>query len=335
MRESDDYLLYVLSAWREMSWSSFRSAYDALYVLCMSYSCDRPQQARFVRWRALRSLEWLGHAESVFDERRSTVYAAPPVLARLPVAGFPTAVLCGARSPHTIAALYDACAKHGCILSLEQQAGSSHFTPRRVSVEAETEADLGKLARDLQVTAEPVPPAQTLLEYAGSVEDYLRGCRPKPGPEIDWPRLDFDTSSLRFQSAGRVDSGARLSKYVHPTRQTSVYYLWYGTTYEQVDGDWGRYAVLRQAGRSVLAYDSRRFLLAAPASAPLPRLLARACALSSGYAPLYTGRPTSSTGPSIRGYDLFRDVPPEIATGIADKVGQKLSPLTVERFEEE
>src|SRR5262249_12744201 len=105
MSEIDDYLLYTLSACREMSWHNFKNAFDALSLKYCPQDPYKTGEARHVRWRTLRSLEWLGHAESAFEEGRSTLYAAPPVLARLPISGIPTAVLCGARSPSTAGTL--------------------------------------------------------------------------------------------------------------------------------------------------------------------------------------------------------------------------------------
>jgi hypothetical protein len=103
-----------------------------------------------------------------------------------------------------------------------------------------------------------------------------------------------------------------------------------------VDRDWGRYLILKEARRNVLAYDARHFLLAVPVSAPLPRLLARACTLCSGYAPrnaLASGQ--AVTLPAPCSYEVYSAVPPDIATTVAAKVSQKLVPVSLDCFLED
>jgi hypothetical protein len=116
----------------------------------------------------------------------------------------------------------------------------------------------------------------------------------------------------------------------------ALYQLWRGATYQNVDRDWGRYLVLKEIARNVLAYDARHFLLAVPSNAPLPRLLARACALCSGYAP----RPAGSGDkalilPARCQYDIYSAVPPDIAAAVAAKAGQKLLTANLDGLLEE
>jgi hypothetical protein len=338
VRECEDYLLYTVSAWRQMSWQNFKKVFDALYLKYAAADGSRNGSTGQIARRSLRALECLGHADAAFDAGQSRVIAAPAVLCRLPISGFPQAVLCGARAPGTKAALENACRGLPCTLSLESHLDRAHgsFIPARVAVESETEEALSQFASRLPVGLSPVPPAWVLLEYSGSAEDYLLTCPTIRAPEIDWPRLDFDTQLLQFRFPGPATPAVRLSKYQHPVRGTALCQLWRGETFQKVDRDWGRYLALREYARNVLAYDARHFLLAVPARAPLPRLLARACTLCSGYAP----RPAGPSGmpltlPAPCTYEVYSAVPPDIAAAVAAKVGQKLLPVTLDCFLED
>ena len=51
-------------------------------------------------------LDALGHCDSIFDSAgEGIVYVGPPTLAALPIPGLPRAVVCGSRSPDTLALL--------------------------------------------------------------------------------------------------------------------------------------------------------------------------------------------------------------------------------------
>jgi hypothetical protein len=68
---------------------------------------------------------------------------------------------------------------------------------------------------------------------------------------------------------------------------------------------------------------TQRFIIAVPVGAKLPRLLERALTLCSGYVATFVeGLPFS---PEIRGFNLFRAIPPQIAEMTAKKLGQTLS----------
>lgn len=335
MRESDDYLLFAVSAWRQMSWQNFKKVFDALYVKYGAATGENGSTGQLAG-RSLRVLECLGHVDATFEASQSTVVAAPAALCRLPISGFPQAVLCGARAPSTKAALEDACRGLPCTLSLEPNPGRGSFIPPRIAVESETEDALSEFASRLWVGLSPVPPAWVLLEYSGTAEEYALTCPTTQAPEIDWPRLDFDTEFLQFRLPAKAMPPMRLSKYQHPARGTTLHHLWRGEAFQNVDRDWGRYLALKHSGRNVLAYDARHFLFATPASAPLPRLLSRACTLCSGYASRLarpSGKPLALPAPCA--YEVYSAVPPDIAATVAAKVGQKLVPAALDCFLED
>lgn len=337
MHESDDYLLFAVTAWRQMTWQSFKKTFDDLYLRYRDKDL-RNDTAGYRAWRALRALESLAHADAAFSDSGSTVTAAPAVLSRLPISGLPQAVLSGARSANTKEALLDACKGLPCTVSAGPHAYGSGgcFIPSRIVVESETEEALAQCASRLRICLSPVPSAWVLLEYSGTAEEYALSRPTVHAAEIDWPRLDFDTKLIQFRSPASAASGIRLSKYQHPARGTVLQQLWRGDTFQTVDRDWGRYLALKEAGRHVLAYDARHFLFAVPATAPLPRLLARACTLCSGFAPrLARQRGSAVAFPAPCDYELYSGVPPDIAATVAAKAGQHLVPMTLDSFLED
>jgi len=134
-------------------------------------------------------------------------------------------------------------------------------------------------------------------------------------------------------------SNIRLSQYQHPSRKTQIYYLWQEEKSTQIDRDWGRYAVLKANKINVIIYDKHLFIMAVPIGAKLPRLVERSLTLCSGYVPKFVEKLplqklTFNSSPSkakgvfnrlnITDFNLFRDVPPQIAEMTAAKLDQTL-----------
>jgi hypothetical protein len=316
-----------------MPWPTFKKVFDVLSVKWQTRD-GTVESPRYLAWRAVRALDSLGHVDAMFGSGEPSVVVAQPILCRLPVSGLPQAVLCGARSPGTRAAVEHASRGLPCTLSFLPHPCAGHlFLPSRIAVEGETVESLAEFANRLQASLTPTPTAWALAEYSGTVDDYSNASPECATTELNWPRLDFNLETLQFSASAR-DGPCRLSKYEHPTRSTTVYQLWRAGTYKVVDRDWGRYLALRAHARHVLAYDARHFLLGVPTNVPLPRLLARACALCSGYASRSV-RAGGTELPVRCSYEVFTDVPPDIAGTVADKVGQRLVPARLEGVLEE
>jgi hypothetical protein len=349
-------LLYVLSTRGEMSWRSFKEIFDALYTVqstrqdSASPYDDKDRESRFPRNQTVTVLNALAHCDFDFKEGGGRVYVAPPVLARLPRAGLPQAVLCGARSPQTCAQLEAACAAQGALLEWETQPASlqssAAFTPPRVVVQATTTEDLEAVACLLDIHCRVQPPAWELLYHAGSLDALLDSSRPIEASNLKgWRRKDFDPRTLsikeplgRKPNASNETINTQLIRYTHPRTKASRNYLAKDDQFTPLGTDWehyawGRYAVLRAAGYSVLAYDERSFHLAAPIGAPLPRLLARSLALCSGYAPHFLPRRAASwNSPEPCGFNVYRWIPPQIARMVAEKLGQVLLRQEIKAF---
>jgi hypothetical protein len=330
-------LLYVLSARREMSWRIFKEVFDALWLGDRA-STEVPapesedeadeREGGFARRHTATVLDALGHCDFDWSQAGGRVFVGPAVLARLPRAGLPQAVLCGARSLETRVQVEKACALHGATVEWRAQKSSVAFVPPRVVVEAASVAVLEAVARDLNITVLSEPAAWQILHAAPNLETTLAACRWGMVSDLNWRRRDFDPRTLTFWEGVRApasEGALHLIRYTHPRRQTSLHFLWRDGQLAEADLDWGRYAVLNSIGRSLLFYDPRSYGLATPASAPLPPLLARSLALCSGHAPLFVPRRNVPwPSPERRGFNVYRAIPEQIATMVASKLGQVL-----------
>lgn len=329
MSDRSDFLLYYISARRELPWDTFKAAYDALQI--EQAGAVAPEALNYRRGRIARILDSLGHCDIVFGEGGGRVYAAPPVLARLPIRGVCRAILCGVRNPQTILDLKAACRTLRCTMKVATQNHGKEIVcvPQRVVVEAESGALLAELAKKVEIGYQDVPPAWGMLQFASSLEQYMAARSWSFEQDINWLRNDFDTQSLQFSNHFSTHDN-RLSRYADRMRSGHIYYLWRGQERTRIDVDWGRYALLNIHSKHVLLYDANTMRLAVPSTASLPRLFNRALVLCSGYTPFPIKKQVSFTQKKDPlGFDVFMGIPPDIAQLLATKLGQVLTEATL------
>jgi hypothetical protein len=322
MPSRGDVLLFAVSAQREMAWPVFAAAVDAVFVPDERVGADM----RHARAAVAALGDELAHWDVTQTDQGTRLYIAPPVLALLPCPGLPRAVLCGSRSPDTFPAVAAAARRLGDVeVRRAGQLALHPFAPTRVEVVAKTADGIAALAATTKIRFEPVPPAWVLAAASCCVDDYLETLEWSPAAELNWRRRDFDTERLRFVQAGSgpASAGLRLCAYEHPSGWAWQDRLWRGTQSAKVDRNWGRYAVLAESQARLPRYDRHTGMVTVPRQVPLPKLLARALALSSGKPPAY------APGDGL-GYHQFSDVPADIFATIAAKLGQPRSHLEQE-----
>jgi hypothetical protein len=333
-------LLHILSARRELSWRNFKVIFESLYAPLRAGESKGNGEwgSSFALRRTSATLDALGHACFSFEEGRDRVYVAPTILALLPRAGLPEAVLCGARSPDTREQVAAVCNNLGAKLTWQEQtqrAGNA-FVPARVSVTASSLETLKQVAQDLAIRFSTSPPAWDLCQISPSLSEILSDAQIKASTTLDWRLKTYDVAALRWQDTSNAsgqgefpaDRGGLLC-YSHPRRQLRRHYWAGGEDGSRpllpIDPDWGRYAALKARQKHVLVYDERSLFLAVPAGAPLPRVLGRAIALCSGFSPaLLPRRVVSWDHPEMREFAVYESVPPQIAQAVAEKLAQRL-----------
>lgn len=311
-----DVLLYALSAERVMTWDMFKRTVDRTCVPDDQIATE----SRYVRSEALDIGNVLGHWEVVGTGATRRIAVAPPVLARLPWPGLPMAVLCGSRSPDTIAEILATCdSVGGPSLSMSHQLHHP-YAPMRLVLSAESEEQMSAVGRALSVRYDPTPAAWSIAIASATVEDYIRALAWEERAELNWNRRAFDPELLRYRSSdGTYHSQLRLVMYSHPSGWDWRDWLWKDGESADVDRSWGRYCVLASVGRTVLHYDHKDGIATVPRQIPLPKLLARALTLSSGKAPGLV--PDSGIG--LRAYP---SVPRAVFDVVTAKLHQKASP---------
>lgn len=325
MFDIGDALLFALSAWRQCSWRSFRRAFDDLYIRSLATSGTIEEPGSIVRRNAARALDALGHCEVIFGTGSNSLFAAPSVLAQLPAAGLPRAVLCGSRSPDSLRALRDAAGRVGPSLQVQaaSQVSINRFAPARIEVQATSEAAMSRLAQDVGLAYEAVPPAWSLVSVSGSLDRFMESLAWSQRPALNWVSTDFDPDQVRFSGGSTSGVDLILRRYQDPVRGGWLFWLWLGGHCAEIDDpSWGRYAVLAALGRTVLRYDAASGELSVPAGVPLPRLLSRAMTLCSGYAAAMVAEPARVAGGVPRRYAVYRGVPPDVLRVCAEKLGQ-------------
>jgi hypothetical protein len=325
--EDGDALLFILSAWRKTSWPSFGKAFDDLHTRKVKRQRSiNSEPLRYLRFRAARLLVSLGHCDVDFRDENKHLIVAPAMLAALPAAGLPRAVLCGARSSETTIVLRKTCTQIGQAIRIEisSQDDRASFAPSRIEIEGESNEALNHLADKLRIPYSSVPPCWAITKLSGSLEEYLKSLKFTQQQELNWEREDFDPERLIFTLATKESDGLRLSRYRDPVRLQWIYRLWQRQMSAEVDPSWGRFAILRAAGQGALRYNNTTGVVAVPRGTPLPPLLTRALTLCSGYAPQFVRRSNVVThSRELYGFELYIDVPPDVLTLVASKVGQQ------------
>jgi hypothetical protein len=322
MFELGDNLLYVLSAWSQLTWARFREAFDELAVRSGAAADARPgTELRFRRDATRRTLHALGHIEYGAGHPGDRIYIARPCLMTLPAAGLPTAVLVGARAPATAGTIRATVRGLGNRLRFEAgvQGAPWGFAPARLAFEGNTTTDLEELAAALGVSFAAVPTTWLSIVNAHSVSDYLAELSWESQSELTWPREDFNPQALSFTRDHRPHDDLRLSRYQDPIRGSYHYLLWRQHERAGVDVDWARWAVLSANGIAAMRYESAALRVTLPVTVPLPAILSRAAALCSGRAPTLGHRVARSAMPGTLTYEA---IPPDVYAALASRLGQ-------------
>ncbi len=331
----EDLLLHIITARNIISWQNFKGICDFLAcresAVAPSTSPSRPiGSIANKRTIVVRLLDSLGHVNIHSDNWE--IAAAPALLARLPHAGFPRAILAGGRSPSTISEIANAIGNLNLqvCLYVDRQNSPFPFLPARVCLRAESPNDIMKIAEYLHIPYLDTPPAWSIVHFAQDIIKYTAACQWTQGEELNWRRVDFDPQRLSFGCSHSIKDKMRLARYTDPIRGIFTHYLWLDGQRAKVEPDWGRYAVLRTQGKQIFCFDRRNLVVAIPTSAPLPKLLARSLTACSGYTPLVTSRTLLIAGGPIcpcSEFLIYRHVPMNIAEIVATKVGQDITPI--------
>ena len=318
MASEGDKILFALSAWGSCSWDRYRRAVDTLYS--PQLRDDDEHTIAHLRGLVIRQLQATAHCDLIDRDGNLAVLCCPPLLARLPRSGLPTAVLCGTRSMQTVDEVRVAAQAEGARVVADGGSSEWWAPPTVIRLHADDEEILQAVAGRLGIRLPSGFPAWDIANASASVGDYLGGLVWASQLEPGWPAHRFNSEKARWEPGGRDESEFILNKYIHPDTKQNQFWLWNGDQFARVDPDWARYAVLARAGRSVLEYDPDTRELLHPSGAPLPALLARALSLCSGVAPGHLAREDKDG--VVRAFRRYRDVTGDVARKVSEKLEQ-------------
>lgn len=286
-----------------------------------------------LRQQVIRCFDALGFCE--FDHSTAQVHMCPPSLVLLPGLGAPCGLFTGARVPATSRGLQQAVLRAGSLALLHQhpQSIAGIDLPPRIVVEAVDQETLGTIAKAAGLDSDLKDPAAwKFANFSLALPQISSALSFEPRQELNWPCRIFYADLLKF-SAARMKTAPvlRLAEYRNPRTSQRRHWLWRGAAATEIDRDWGRFFVLAEQDLTVLLYDASSRTLVVPATTPLPALLARAAALSTGVPPSVTatGHRIASM-PAGHPLLLYRNVPSVIAELIAGKLDQRLVPINLE-----
>ena len=110
-------------------------------------------------------------------------------------------MLCGARSPRTVADLRRAAGAEGAAITAQSQTSLSPYAPARVEVKADSDERIRATAGRMGIPYLDQPPARSMAHVSASLEEYCRNLSWSAGEDLNWQREDFSVRSLRFQAA--------------------------------------------------------------------------------------------------------------------------------------
>jgi hypothetical protein len=314
-------LLHVVTARGRIDWAEWKHACTSVAAggnLGMSPS------------DFLRAHEMLGHIELGFLGDSVLVCAAPAVLARLPSAGRPAAVLCGGRSPRTEEKVRAAAVAGGVTMTIEPPAAGRLPSARILRFSADEPAALSAAAVGAGITYAAIPPAWLLASAAGSVQGYLDRLDWRHGAEPEITALEIQPRTGRFTQPAPAPGRMRLLKY-KPRVFRAYHELRCDDRFAKAERDWAAWACAREAGCRHVVHDSSARALAIPAFLGLPRPLARCLALCSGQTPVELAHAEEGwkVASPVGGYLVFTNIPGNIADLVLAKLGQDVLNSTI------
>jgi hypothetical protein len=320
MLDRSDHLLNAISSRGSVSWQAFKDIYyEVKSALSGANGISQPAR-RYEVSVCARRLQSLGHCDCDFSGS-GTVYAAPPVLARLPFSGRVLAVLAGARTAAQIEAFAAAAKREGAELSIRHADVAAIGVPSRIIVECASPSALSQLAANTNTHYTEEPAAWQIASYAGSVGEYVESLEWLPATDPRWDESGFNPDKLSFTGFYDQSDSLRLTRQEVYGRW--VFALWRGGMRANANVDWARYAVANLRGTRLMAYDPRNSIFAAASGAPIPSPLARALVLCSGQLPeAASSIKLTPREAALRNCDCYHNVPKPIADLVFAKLRQ-------------
>jgi len=315
-----------------MNFSNYDAAFSAIYSQVYK---TFPEDVSFTyaKYQTLRFLDALGHCD--FDFGRRYVYACTPAFVLVPSFGLQKVLLTGARNMDLLISIKKLAAENKksiIFYSLSQKLGRL-LLPHAIYLEIADKEFLNNALSKIGLNLKnDEPAAWSLINFSADISEIGNNLSFSLMEEPNWPKRTFSIADLAFDKYFSQQADIRFVEYTNPRDQQRIHCLWHGDKAAEVDRDWGRFLGLYEQNVNVLLYDVKRFLLAVPASIPLPRLISRGLTLCTGLAAsqaVLKGQPIG-TIPEDCKFDIYQTVVPSIAEVVSRKLGQELIKYNLE-----
>ncbi|MBZ5752453.1 hypothetical protein [Metabacillus rhizolycopersici] len=279
-----DDILTVLSVIGSIKLEKFREVYDTL--LKHRFNEDEQQRLLYSHNDVLRDLEALGHCEVDYSNRK--IYICPPSFALLPSRGLPRIVLAGGRSEKMLKRLMKLVNKNSDKVSVilsDHLSVKNPLFPQTICIEAKSIGILKQVTERIGIEGNLEIPASWCLSIASpSVNDISKSLVYSELVEPNWKKAVFCYERLYFRQFECSDE-IKLVKYKNPISQQQYTWIWNGNAAATIDRGWGRYVILNNHKSRMLLFDQVKQRFAIPSTMPLPKQLARAATLCTGFLP--------------------------------------------------
>lgn len=325
-------MLYALSDKPTWMIDEFKSLYEEIY----SSLYEGRSQNNYERTSTIRILESLGHCE--FDYGTNLVTVIKPLLVALPTGDSPAAVLTGARTPDLLHDFLNAAKKsNGDIKTYKKVQQDYPLIPDAIWLQAKDLETIKQIADEININFSKSPSLE-MLNQTSSIDDILKSDDFEPREDLNWHCRVFSAKELqftRFHKPRAITGNVRLVEYTHPQFNYRVeLWLWKGNqAIDNIDKDFGRYAVLASEGVNVFLFDFLHNLFAVPEFVPLPLDFARALTLCSGVAPI---RSTINYGHrfNLRSefpINIYTKIPIDFCKILCIKLAQRMDAINLKR----
>jgi len=311
-----DHLIIALSQRGVFSWATFRDILEEMFDDMFFFdSLIKPSHG-------LKILEGLGFISSNFNEGSGQLNVCPRTLVRIP-SNPRHAILVGHRTADTQILLETICKSINGV-TLDFQKNKLEFVPDRVMISVEDESVFLEIANQVEANYHPDPASWRILQFAGTLDDYVNKLPWENRPPYNWERSDFNTDSINFVPVNPNNNQPLINNSVliqlkNPDYGRHEFYLYRNNPSQQickVDRDWGRFLSLFEANKNVLLF-SNSDKLAVPKQALLPSIFAIGLSMCSGF-------PPSDVYLNKKSYFVYQNIPREFGELVATKLGQLL-----------
>jgi len=231
-----------------------------------------------------------------YDYETKTIVLNPPQFIFIPTSQGRKVLLIGARDSALIEKIIKTAIKHNLQVEIVKQFPSNErlLLPDVVTIKAFQQANdtygeksLKAFAEELKIKFSSEYFLQVALQdFSANIDDYENTLQVTSENDYNWARYIFNPETLRFEKSETANFDKSFSLLEYKLNEyTYQHKLWKVNKCYQVDLNWGRFVALKYFQKNVILYDSIKNKVAIPIELPLPRLLAEAIMLLSGFAP--------------------------------------------------